>query len=393
MLADVLAAPQLSWQVVDEAELAVLVAPMESEDAAGTQADEFQLAAIESLPTRPAKKTDWSSFQPASREQAERQKRKSRSPIWGMLQVVLGGVAAVPISLVLIWHLLGTDVAGAGPFVGKYLPWIVPERFRPYQLPVTARDDSEAKAVRRGGFAPVENGELSGASESAERTGGSDAAAEARDTETVNESHAATVAPEPDVLDEDPLVENVFALIRQAKQHLTEWTEVAQQGNIDLKSLAQATYANLINVALVIQKIPTEQPVLRIIRGELKSIGRQVKASAEVRHLIDKGSEFWFLSQAMNPSDSENSGTRPDFGLAAIVSVASVDESSSTWTLSASDETTWFGQNKLKIQIPRDVAVHVEVGQKLFLLGVVEAENEKMAPDSQRFLASYAYEL
>jgi DNA-directed RNA polymerase subunit M/transcription elongation factor TFIIS len=55
--------------------------------------------------------------------------RKKRSALWSVFQVALGGIAAVPISLLLIWHVIGTDIAGAGPAVSRYIPWIVPKQF------------------------------------------------------------------------------------------------------------------------------------------------------------------------------------------------------------------------------------------------------------------------
>ena len=49
-----------------------------------------------------------------------------------MLQVALGGLAAIPVSLLLMWHLLGTDIGDAAPWVAQYAPWIVPQKFHAY---------------------------------------------------------------------------------------------------------------------------------------------------------------------------------------------------------------------------------------------------------------------
>jgi hypothetical protein len=65
-------------------------------------------------------------------QSASRRKRPRRSPIWSILQVALGGLAAIPISLLLMWHLLGTDIGDAAPWVAQYAPWAVPEKFHPY---------------------------------------------------------------------------------------------------------------------------------------------------------------------------------------------------------------------------------------------------------------------
>ncbi|MEM7475557.1 MAG: hypothetical protein AAF483_11255, partial [Planctomycetota bacterium] len=76
-------------------------------------------------------KQQFTSVEPITYEQFEKMKRKDRSPLWSMIQIVLGGLAAIPIALILIWHLLGKDIGGAGPVVAKYAPWLVPEKFHP----------------------------------------------------------------------------------------------------------------------------------------------------------------------------------------------------------------------------------------------------------------------
>ncbi len=72
---------------------------------------------------------DWSKFEPITHEQFEKMRRKSKSPIWSMVSVLLGGVASIPVATLLIWHLLGKDPFQAGPTVARYLPWVVPAQF------------------------------------------------------------------------------------------------------------------------------------------------------------------------------------------------------------------------------------------------------------------------
>ncbi len=57
-------------------------------------------------------------------------KAKKGSPLGMLVSVLLGGVGAIPIALMLIWHLLGTDPFETGPIVAQYVPWIVPEGLR-----------------------------------------------------------------------------------------------------------------------------------------------------------------------------------------------------------------------------------------------------------------------
>jgi hypothetical protein len=74
---------------------------------------------------------DWKKFKPITHEEFQRRKRATKPGWVTMLQILLGGAAAVPVSLLIIWHFLGKDIGGAGPMVGQYLPWVVPSKFRP----------------------------------------------------------------------------------------------------------------------------------------------------------------------------------------------------------------------------------------------------------------------
>jgi LSD1 subclass zinc finger protein len=56
--------------------------------------------------------------------------RKKSNPIGTLVSIVGGGVAAIPISILLMWYALGKDPLAAGPMVASFAPWIVPEKFQ-----------------------------------------------------------------------------------------------------------------------------------------------------------------------------------------------------------------------------------------------------------------------
>ncbi|MDZ4849299.1 MAG: hypothetical protein SGI77_08390 [Pirellulaceae bacterium] len=56
--------------------------------------------------------------------------RKQSSPIGMIVSVIGGGFASIPIAILLIWYLLGTDPFATGPIVAQWVPWIVPTQFR-----------------------------------------------------------------------------------------------------------------------------------------------------------------------------------------------------------------------------------------------------------------------
>ena len=61
-----------------------------------------------------------------------RSRAKKGSPVKSVLGIVLGGALAFPIAQLILWHLPGELKRdfGAGPFVARYVPQIVPAKFR-----------------------------------------------------------------------------------------------------------------------------------------------------------------------------------------------------------------------------------------------------------------------
>jgi len=357
--------------------------------------------------TQLAKNAAWSHFQPLTPDFLDRQRRARRTfSIWPVIQVALGGVAAVPVALLLVWHLIGTDVGEAGPWVGKFVPWIVPEKFRPYQS-LTPDQSLDAKVeVPRSTSPPSGSGLPKVASqelaEPEEATAMSDSAPPATDQFPASTDTSV------------PLFENVFAIIRQTTEHVDDYAAAARRRDVDLRSLALATYRELSNLALVIHKLPPDSTVLRAVRRQLKPLGQQVIEDAEVQRLIAQGAPYWITTQARQPQP-ENSDTAVDttdpaeptdqsYGLAMLVTVDQADEITSlsgSWWQIVPSSSSHLGDPPLEIRIPRDVALSLSGGQivapqKLFLLGTVRRALEKaktsgqLAPVPPTFVAQYA---
>jgi hypothetical protein len=64
---------------------------------------------------------------------AERPRKRQRSPLFHVVGIVLGGLAAAPLAQLILWWLPGSwqrDPINLGPSVGRYVPWIVPANLR-----------------------------------------------------------------------------------------------------------------------------------------------------------------------------------------------------------------------------------------------------------------------
>ncbi len=342
----------------------------------------------ESEPVRASgsKKPDWSNFQAKPRKRGRGQRGSS---LWLVLQAALGGLAAIPISLLLMWHLLGTDIAGAAPWVAQYVPWIVPAKFHAssvgastspaistsatqqptalggitrlptVELPaeIATDDASQAPGPQPEPNALATDEESYGLSNTAdvERLLDNSANAlqdQAGDNLIVGEDRARSLDTDADAdasLDEElelPLdappeldataVENSFARIRQADASLEEWSQAFQAKRTDLKSLALSTYEELADLAKALDQLPPRNAVLRTVRGQIRPISRQVQSKAEVQSLIEQGALHWLRSRlsestASVPSpfpaatDGESSRDSAAVGLAIIIDVDHVE--------------------------------------------------------------------
>lgn len=108
--------------------------PVSIDDSVTSHDGELKLApedahAPEAAEEEHGKPIQWEKFKPITHEEFQRRRRAAKSPIASVLQVVLGGFAAIPVSLLILWYGFGKDVADAGPTVAEYVPWIVPQKF------------------------------------------------------------------------------------------------------------------------------------------------------------------------------------------------------------------------------------------------------------------------
>lgn len=338
--------------------------------AAGDDQDDsapLQLQAASAAPPKP--KTDWSKFEPITHEQFERMKRKSRSPIWSLLQIVLGGVAAVPISLLLIWHVIGTDVAGAGPRVGRYAPWLVPEKFRPFDF---RAEQSQAEPPPRTTVPPAPGASgfrnfddvLVAPADPASPVVASLEGTEADRSPSGTSSQAAA-------LGDDLASSSVFDRIQHTKRDLELWEQAVGDESANLKELALPLYRGFVDVALAIAAQPADNPVMRVVSDEMASIARAVKERPQVQQVIRQGASYWIKQQS----------NRLPFSLAMIVEVESVAETEQGWRLKPLvAQRLTVGGVPLEIEVPSRLGRGLTAGNSYLLLGSVTAAKGGAGP-------------
>jgi len=340
------------------------------------------------------KNVDWSKFEPITHEQYERMRRKGKSPIWSLLSVMLGGLASIPIATLLIWHLLGKDPLQMGPVVGRYVPWIVPTKFQPYDS--NFADDAPPPPAGQSGFRKFDSvidesdvhDEPHGSAQdmvdanSVSATAEPNAIVPSRPMHTGDRrapgafpmpqaapiANAVTVGELDANLGSQPAGpttlatgDNVFKLINEAEKDLQAWKDRTDDRESQ-KKLAQQTYLRLSAIASAINDIPPTSPLRRLVRSELHTVSEMVAAQRDIQQLIQAGSRFWLDSHRNDPRIS----------LALVIEVAEATEIENVWKITTRQSSA-IGSPSLEISAPPEIAASIMPGEKLFVLGIIDS--------------------
>ncbi len=319
------------------------ISETESPLAEGTTAENAVVAAN--------READWERLAPLSNRHFQRVRRNARSPLWSVLQVVLGGLAAIPISLILIWYVVGTDVAGAGPAVAQYAPWLVPSRFRPSTTAAVPPQPSKTPpAAGASGFrqfdeqvSPVEAQASTPAAPVVKANGDPADPSLAEDPYTLTAVEA------------DPQDPSTLAIkqVKLAQQGLVIWTQSKPTNVAERRTLALRVYDDLTSLASRMDSLTAEDPALQTVRDLASAIGRSVAKHADVQSLIKQGSTFWL---SKHPQAEK-------LGLALIVEIGNPQQVDGNWLI---EPTSAQG---IQITIPEVLTNSLQSGQRLLLLG------------------------
>ncbi|RMF39393.1 MAG: hypothetical protein D6753_13860 [Planctomycetota bacterium] len=349
-----------------------------------------------------------------------RARRKQGTPIWSIIQVVLGGVAAVPIALLILWWVLDRDVMDAGPKVARYLPWIVPQKYHPFDGPdADVADTLPRRPQRRGqsGFRrfddvfPIDGGDSSapGSDPRAAESGGTTT----HDAPEIDPPNADQTARETASPAEDG---TVFGLARRCLSELDAFLQASERGNEAVSSasaddsepsaqepqttadrrreLAQRAYATLMELARAVEDIPLYSPVRRPVEDLLEDIARRIGQHPELRRLVQQGATYW------------EAGAAPGGHLALVGTVVDVQPlESPDSAVMVHLATDGVPESVSRIFVPSRWAIGVEPDNDVFVLGrrieadAAEPENSateriatqsgERAPENAGFEACY----
>lgn len=264
---------------------------------------------------QPLKQQDWSKHKPLTHDEYQRRKRKSSSPFAGIVQVVLGGFTALPIAQLLIWHVLGKDPFDLAPKTAAYVPWIVPQKFRPY-APVNDNRFVERSSSRpssnSSGIARDFDAELAASLAESEKK---PARNESQPTEIKEENKTAEKEktasdPKEKALPDAPVdgvdsvtkdvpvseSEKLSLAIASTKKAMNDWGTIAKEDATKRREVANSFYANLATTVEQFAKIEGE-PSARLLKREVEKLGREVSKDAELIQLVRAGG-FAKLSKA-----------------------------------------------------------------------------------------------
>lgn len=320
-----------------------------------------------------AKKAAWQGFEPVTHEQFERMKRKQRSPIWSMLQIVLGGAAAFPIALLILWYGLGKDVMEAGPTLARYVPWLVPERFHPVDM--SDLGDSPPSSLRRA--------DDSSLSDAAERLALDVAGGSVGNTSTNSDAKPPTgleqsVSPgQPDqgemlgtsrdsvneltrkaIAQQYPFTQGLFNAISLSESDLIAWQQSHDDPDADLRALAQQLYGRMLSIAKQLELFPGESPAFRFVRDEMQSNSVRVKRRSDLQSLIQQGAASRMV---------DGVGETP---LAMILQIREVTREPDSWKIVAEALPPLELSGNLEVRVPRYLSPILIENQRIFVLGM-----------------------
>jgi hypothetical protein len=325
---------------------------------------------------------DWKKFKPISHDEFQRRKRATK-PAWMTLaQIVLGGAAAIPVSLLIIWHVLGKDIANAGPMVGQYAPWAVPKKFRqakevpeafwgkpkavpqldrPSKLPRPGDLGNRPELGDEDNSIPVQRPKIALDSEDNRQEKSSpdsmstkeDVSKASNPNKDENKTSELPAQPQSD------LAVSLESLVKSQ----SEWQSYTGDDRNQKRTLAQQFFKSLTKLA---ENLPTQIPVgspNKIWKDKAESVCREILKDKSLVSLIDQGSQASLRQSAENVN--------------SLAMFAVVDQAAATGEefLLAVSPALMQSDQAIPVFLYPPLDREIELGRKSLLLGKFETAN------------------
>lgn len=358
-----------TWQTIDAGELRL---------AESDATDSPQPTASDSA-NKPT--GNWQGFEPITHEQFERMKRKQRSPIWTILQIVFGGLAAFPIALGILWYALDRDVMDAGPTVAKYVPWIVPEKFRgdvgsdknDFSEPSFDRQTARRSGLPQPGSADENSGTMDDDTAVILDAGmpSADQGMNASASPTLDTPRPRDKLTQADVEQRYPFTRGLFATIKSWRVNLLTWRNRNDDPSADVRQIAQSIYGDMCDIAQVLTYFNGESRSFRFVRDAMLYPAREVKNNADLQNLVQQGASATLKRELAKPR-----AAMADFPIAMVLQISSAQLDDGVWTIQGSAPEPLELPSTFVCRIPEYLAPRLTPGQRLLTLGIARVPTE-----------------
>ncbi len=336
----------------------------------------------------------------------DRVRRKSKSESGGLgffLQVMAGGFGAIPVTLLLLWWVVGKDLGNIGQTVAQYVPWIVPEKLRTpeYREPRFSGGPRGTPPARgESGFRNFDD--VMPAETNSSQPSTTEANSENNDaTKPVDASVASATKdiptnelpidkkPEPAASMPTSPISQIISTLSGAKEKIGGWKKEPAEGAADAttkpddvkKSRVIALLDDLSSVGDRMASMIENPQGTKLVRNELREVGRQIVADADL--------EDWFKKVVRAQF---NGLPRPNQGRVMLCSLGEVQEVGEEWLVKPADDS--LKQLALpRIVVPKSVVSNLESGQRVLIVGRLENSADAAAPKSQDFRATFLFGL
>lgn len=305
------------------------------------------------------KAVDWSKLEPLV--PARNDRRRHKSSMLALLPVVLGGLASLPVALLLIWYVLGTDPLKLAPAVSRYFPWIVPTQLRPYdeaeREPLTLVPKTGDSVFRRfddltgSGSLPVSASDLKPRTE---EPGKSVVKAASAEISTPNSSQHSVASSHTAVGQGGSNDAKLSATLLRLIGSQQAWQK-GKNDRAERSKVAKELYAELTKMAVLASGPSSSQ----LQSAEARAVCRELMIQEDLRDLVNQGARYWFENRKQN-----------EVALAMCLQVSSVKDAKGPQVLAMSAT----GGKKLLVhlRLGGDQAVP-KLGQHMFVLGTAKA--------------------